>query len=144
MDKYSMNPLDTKPKKAGALIYCKNPKPLILLLKSSNPMFGGSSWQLPKGHIDEGESPHDTGVREGKEETGLMNQDIKDVHDIGIFTFTGMIETYEILFVGIETYQPKVSGKYHFETGEIKWFTIEDAKRVIRKDQLQVLQKIFK
>jgi 8-oxo-dGTP pyrophosphatase MutT (NUDIX family) len=34
----------------------------------------GKRWQLPKGHIEEGETPEQTAVREVREETGVTGQ----------------------------------------------------------------------
>ena len=132
-----------KIKKAGAIIFTRNPKPLVLLIKSSNPAFGGTAWQLPKGQIDPGETPDQAGYREAKEEAGLMDSDVLKVIDLGTFTLKGMMETYGIHFQAVETHKPKVSGTYHFETGETKWFTVEDAEKLIRKDQKQVLDKLI-
>lgn len=129
--------------KAGAIIYTLNPKPLVLLIKSSNPAFGGTAWQLPKGQIDPGESPDQAGYREAKEEAGLRDSDVVKITDLGTLTLKGMMETYAIHFQAVETHKPKVSGTYHFETGETKWFTVEDAEKLIRKDQKQVLDKLI-
>jgi 8-oxo-dGTP pyrophosphatase MutT (NUDIX family) len=35
---------------------------------------GGRRWQLPKGHVEEGESPEQTAVREVREETGVTGE----------------------------------------------------------------------
>ena len=99
--------------------------------------------QLPKGQRDPGETPDQAGYREAKEEAGLMDSDVLKVIDLGTFTLKGMMETYGIHFQAVETHKPKVSGTYHFETGETKWFTVEDAEKLIRKDQKQVLDKLI-
>ena len=130
-----------KASKAGAVIFCAEPKPLILLLKSSNPMFGGSAWQLPKGGIDPGETPANAGFREAKEEAGLLESDVKNISNLGDFPMTGMTDTYVIHFISVETLKPKLSGQYHYETGATKWFTVEDALKVIKKNQKPVLLK---
>ena len=129
--------------KAGAVIYCTNPKPLILLLKSSNPAFGGSAWQLPKGGIDPGETASKAGFREAKEEAGLMDSDVQKIDEIGTFEMRGLDGSYGINFISILVNKPKLSGKFHYETAETKWFTPEDAIRVIRKNQTQVLLKFL-
>jgi 8-oxo-dGTP pyrophosphatase MutT (NUDIX family) len=44
--------------------------PLILLISTQ----GGRRWQLPKGHIEPGETPEETAVREVREETGVTGR----------------------------------------------------------------------
>ena len=44
------------------------------------------SWSLPKGHIDEGETPIDAAIREIYEETGIINP--KLVKKLGIMIDT--------------------------------------------------------
>ena len=54
---------------------------------------------------------------------------------------TGMTDTYVIHFISVETLKPKLSGQYHYETGATKWFTVEDAVKLIKKNQKPVLLK---
>jgi 8-oxo-dGTP pyrophosphatase MutT (NUDIX family) len=44
--------------------------PLILLISTQ----AGKRWQLPKGHIEEGETPEQAAVREVREETGVTSR----------------------------------------------------------------------
>lgn len=44
--------------------------PHILLISTQ----AGRRWQLPKGHIEEGETPEQTAVREVREETGVTGR----------------------------------------------------------------------
>jgi 8-oxo-dGTP pyrophosphatase MutT (NUDIX family) len=44
--------------------------PQILLISTQS----GRRWQLPKGHIEEGETPEQTAVREVREETGVTSR----------------------------------------------------------------------
>ena len=132
-----------KVKKAGAIIFTRNPKPLVLLIKSSNPMFGGTAWQLPKGMIDPGESPDSAAFREAKEEAGILEKDVVKISDLGIFKMSQLKHPYGMKMIAVETHKAKVSGTYHFETGATKWFTIEDAAKVIRSDQKPILDKFI-
>jgi 8-oxo-dGTP pyrophosphatase MutT (NUDIX family) len=52
----------------------------ILLISTQ----AGRRWQLPKGHIEEGETPEDTAVREVAEETGIIGE---VVAPLGIIDF---------------------------------------------------------
>ena len=125
--------------KAGSIIFTRNPKPLVLLIKSSNPMFGGTAWQLPKGQIDPGE----TGFREAKEEAGLLEADVLNKSVLGNFKLRGQGKGNFSKFLAVETHTAKVTGTYHFETGASKWFTVEDAAKVIRHDQKPILDKLL-
>ena len=129
--------------KAGAIIFTRNPKPLVLLIKSSNPMFGGTAWQLPKGQIDPGESPEEAGFREAKEEAGLLEADVLNKSVLGNFKLRGQGESHFSKFLAVETHTAKVTGTYHFETGASKWFTLEDAAKIIRHDQKPRLAKLM-
>ncbi len=48
-------------------------------------------WQLPKGHVDRGESPEQTAVREAREETGLDAVIERPLESIG-YWFVGTDE----------------------------------------------------
>jgi 8-oxo-dGTP pyrophosphatase MutT (NUDIX family) len=47
----------------------------ILLISTQN----GRRWQLPKGHIEEGERPEQTAVREVREETGVTGRVVAEL-----------------------------------------------------------------
>ncbi|RPH53895.1 NUDIX hydrolase [bacterium] len=52
---------------AGGLVVRES---LILLISTQE----GKRWQLPKGHIEEGETPEEAAVREVREETGVTGR----------------------------------------------------------------------
>ena len=54
----------------GFLIYRKDPNPTFLLMRHAN------RWDLPKGHVDEGETEMECALRELEEETGISKSDI--------------------------------------------------------------------
>ena len=54
-------------KSCGAVVYCQNGNEITYLLACERSGY----WVFPKGHMEAGESEHDTALREVKEETGL-------------------------------------------------------------------------
>ena len=54
-------------KSCGAVVYCQEENDIKYLLVCERSGF----WVFPKGHMEEGESEHETALREVKEETGL-------------------------------------------------------------------------
>ena len=54
-------------KSCGAVVYCQNDNDIKYLLVCEH----GGYWVFPKGHMEAGESEHETALREVKEETGL-------------------------------------------------------------------------
>lgn len=65
---------------AGGVIYRTDMTPAqFLLVKASK---GRDEWVLPKGHIESGESPAETAVREALEETGVLARIIATLEDL--------------------------------------------------------------
>ena len=54
-------------KSCGAVVYCQKDNDIKYLLACERSGY----WVFPKGHMEDGESEHDTALREVKEETGL-------------------------------------------------------------------------
>jgi 8-oxo-dGTP pyrophosphatase MutT (NUDIX family) len=60
-----------KIKSCGFLLYRTDPNPSFLLMRHPD------RWDLPKGHVDEGESDLQCALRELVEETGIGEEDIE-------------------------------------------------------------------
>ena len=60
-----------KVKACGVLVFRKHPTPAFLLMKHHH------RWDLPKGHVEEGESERECALREMWEETGIGMQTIQ-------------------------------------------------------------------
>jgi 8-oxo-dGTP pyrophosphatase MutT (NUDIX family) len=54
---------------AGAVVFRKRDAQILYLVVSSSD---GANWVLPKGHIDAGEAPETTALRELAEEAGVL------------------------------------------------------------------------
>lgn len=70
-------------KSCGAVVYCQEDNNIKYLLVCEH----GGFWVFPKGHMEDGESEHETALREVKEETGLDvtfvdGFQVKDEHNL--------------------------------------------------------------
>ena len=70
---------------AGGLIFDKHNRVAIIARHSRS---GHLEWCLPKGHIEKGETPQQTAVREVHEETGILGEVIDSIATID-YWFTG-------------------------------------------------------
>ena len=69
---------------AGGIVFCRREKAIEFLLVESSK--DPTQWVLPKGHIEKGEQPRDTAVREVHEETGVWAR-IHGAEPIGTVSF---------------------------------------------------------
>ena len=83
-EQYYIGP-DGKEVSAGVLIVTKDNE--VLCCHPTGKGFADGTYDLPKGHIDKGETPEDAAVREVKEETGLK-LDKNKLKDLGEFHYT--------------------------------------------------------
>ena len=59
---------------AGCVVYRDDKEKIRYLIISSST---GKHWVLPKGHIDPGEMPEITALRELEEETGILGEVVR-------------------------------------------------------------------
>lgn len=108
--------------RAGVIpFYVKDGKISMLFMRPSNEQFGGSHWQIAKGHIEENESKQKAAFREANEELGLFEGNIINKHDLG--NFLGRTQIYLA-----EIKDQDMFGDYDDETGAVQWMTIEEFK----------------
>jgi 8-oxo-dGTP pyrophosphatase MutT (NUDIX family) len=121
---------------AGGIVSKKeNEKKLFLVITSSTDK---SVWVLPKGHIEENETPQFTAIREVLEETGFLAKPTKEV---GQVCFTKKNEEVNVAYFLMEF--PKNFGTIA-EGRNIKWLEKEDAvERLSFDDAKDILKKIF-
>lgn len=152
---------------AGMIPYIKEGGEIkFLLIKSSNPKFGG--WGFPKGHLDSGETGLDAAIRETQEETGLdipnVDPDFKEtIQYLVRYDYTTQPPTklpkpapkFVVYFLG-ESPSKNVRFKPNPETGitehdEFAWLTFEGAldylphnKKLLKKANQHLLSKGMK
>lgn len=131
-------------RKAGIVPYVVwNGIPYALVMKPSDPGWGGSLFQIAKGGVEKGEDMLSAAFREGEEELGIRSNDIEEKPTLALKTLvSGVDETYELYVYTVKMTSKKISGKPHFETGETDWVTEQELGRINAKQQ-PILRQIF-
>ena len=116
---------------AGGLIFDERDRVAIIARHSRS---GHLEWCLPKGHIEQGETPEQTAVREVHEETGILGQVIESIATID-YWFTGMnqrvhklVHHYALRQVGGSL---TVLGDPDHEAEETTWVEFDDLNSVL-------------
>lgn len=94
----------------------------MMFMKPSNPKYGGDCFQISKGKKEEGESDKQAAFREANEELGLFSGNIIQEYDLG--NFLGRTRIYLA-----EIEDPSMFGDCDYETGAVKWMTLEEFKQ---------------
>lgn len=159
MNKNKENEVQTS---AGVLLYRFNPvtKDIeVMLVTSNNPTkFNKRVWNIPKGHIEKGQSLSETAVRQFQEETGILldqnqksNLDYiglcctkkgKHVHIFGLNKdVNGGKQRVNIKSIMIEVDDPKNPGQTITipQTTAGKYFPLEKAYNAIFNYQIPIL-----
>ena len=125
---------------AGGVVFQKKESQTLYLVISSSD---GANWVLPKGHIEQGETPQDTALRELQEETGIIGE---IVSELSTQYFKRLDEIIHVQYFLIS----KLSHSEAKENRSIKWvnqqtalqlLSFEDARNVL-KDAAKVLSKL--
>jgi len=132
-------------KSAGAVIFREERDKIFYLLLhyQSGAKRPHPYWDFPKGHIEKGESPEGTAVREVKEETGL--KDIKLVEGFKetikyFFRYekNDILKFVTFFMAGTRTKKVKIS----FEHIGYKWLPYEEALEQLNfKNAKEILKK---
>ncbi|HEX6556177.1 MAG TPA: NUDIX domain-containing protein [Ktedonobacteraceae bacterium] len=93
-----------------------------VLLEKRQHTHGAGTWGPPSGHIDFGESPEETAVRETKEETGVNISDVK-FRVITNDVFEAEQKHYITLWFDAKYVSGKAKALAPEEESEVGWFT---------------------
>jgi len=122
---------------AGAIIFFDNEKREFLIISNEK-----ERWDFPKGHIEEGETPEQTAVREVKEETGLDIEFIDGFKEKISFFFKKGKELVkkDVIFFLAKAKSKNVT--LSFEHIDYKWLNFEEAlNKLTFKDSKNLLIK---
>lgn len=126
---------------AGGVVYRGNK----WLVRATNPsnLFPKLNWTLPKGWIDEGETPEQAAVREVGEEGGVEAKIVKKVETIRYFfrhPERGNILKFVTFY--LMEYVSDLPDGFGEETSEVLWLNFEDAcKKLSYSGERQILKK---
>ena len=116
---------------AGGLIFDENDRVAVIARHSRS---GHLEWCLPKGHIEKGETPEQTAVREVHEETGIMGEIIESIATID-YWFTGttqrihkLVHHFALHMTGGEL---SVNGDPDHEAEDVMWVNFDDLADVL-------------
>lgn len=121
--------------RAGLMPYYidENNETQICLMIPSDPAYGGSKPQIAKGHVDKGETPEKTAIREAEEELGYIH---KSHYKVNYVTTMSNIRFYAVK-VDSKNFNPA-----SWETGEVIWIREKDLHGV-REWQKPIIKRIF-
>ena len=116
---------------AGGLVFDEHGRVAIIARHSRS---GHLEWCLPKGHIEKGETPQQTAVREVHEETGILGEVVDSIATID-YWFTGttqrvhkLVHHYALRQVGGEL---TVEGDPDHEAEDAIWVNFRDLDDVL-------------
>ena len=83
-------------------------------------------WSLPKGHIEEGETPEQAALREVAEETGIQSQIEKSLGVIDFWFMAGGKRIHKTVHHFMFTEVGGVLAAQESEVDEVSWFPLEE------------------
>jgi len=113
-------------KSCGALIVRNSgPETEVLLVQHQN----GMHWGFPKGHVEHGETEHETALREIREETGLEVNLLDGFREEDYFSpYPGAMKTV-VYFLAIPATAELT--RQESEIHSLKWFSADEADKHI-------------
>ena len=111
----------------------------VLLMRRANTGWNDGMYALMGGHVEDGENPFHTVVREAKEELGIdiEMQDIKPL-------FTMSVNPDHIyLYFGCEKYSGTIVNNEPEECDDIKFFSIDNLPQNVISADKKALQEIY-
>ena len=127
---------------AGAIIFRENNSLRLYLLLN----YPSGHWDFVKGKMEEGESPHQTVIRETREETGIEDLDLFSGFEEEIrynFQFEGELIHKKVIFFLAKTKTEKITISHEHQ--DFLWLNFEDAmKKTTYENARSILMKAEK
>jgi predicted NUDIX family NTP pyrophosphohydrolase len=145
------------PLSAGILLYRQRPDETeVLLIHPGGPYWAnkdGGAWMIPKGGVDEGETPQCAAAREFEEETGasltgepfaLCRVKQSGGKIVELFAAEGDFDTAKLSSAEFEMEWPPRSGEFRRfpEADKARWMTLPEARRMMLPSHLPALDAL--
>jgi len=128
---------------AGGLVVDRTGDLMRAALIARHDRRGRLVWSLPKGHLEEGETPEDAAIREVEEETGIRGRVLAP---LGVIDFWFIAENRRI-HKTVHHYLMEASGgelsDEDAEVVEVAWFPLTDIReRLAYADERRLLDRL--
>jgi len=104
---------------AGGIVFRQDSVGIAILLVRAKR--DPSAWIFPKGHIEPGETPRATAVRETREEAGVQGQAITEIGDPQEFEWVGRWYRVQYFLIRMTSESDETDGR------EKAWFPFDEA-----------------
>jgi 8-oxo-dGTP pyrophosphatase MutT (NUDIX family) len=126
----------------GVAFRWKDAKPEIAIVSVKPKM----RWQLPKGIVDEGESPQVTAVREVREEAGIDADLLKLIETIEYWyrsvKYGKPVRFHKFVHFYLMEYQSGDVANHDHEVEEARWVSFDEALKMLDfKSEREVVEK---
>jgi len=124
----------------GVLVRTIRGRPMLAAIR---PRGRERIWALPKGHIDAGESPADTAMREVREETGVEGRLVEKLGDVRyVYTANWEERKGERIFKVVSFFLLRagrgrigqIDEAMRIEVAEARWLRLDEAPRLLSYD----------
>jgi 8-oxo-dGTP pyrophosphatase MutT (NUDIX family) len=119
----------------GVLVRTIGGRPMVAAIR---PQGRDRVWALPKGRIDEGETPAEAAVREVREETGVegrLVEKLGDVRYVYTASWKGGVRIYKVVsFFLLRAGRGRIGAieeDMRIEVAEARWLPLEEAPRLL-------------
>ncbi len=115
----------------------------FMFMIPSDPAYGGTSPNIAKGGVEDGENVTEAAIREGEEELGLKRSNFVASPTVGFSEIvSGLDATYKFTVYTVEVKDPTDFSQYHYETKETLWLTAADFASSGRSSQRKIVTAI--
>ena len=121
--------------RAGIIPYFINPDKTIkfMFMQPSDSKYGGSDWQMAKGRVEGDDDNITTALREGGEELGLKESNIKLIQELGLYLGRTTVYICEVK-------DKDDFGEFTYETGQVTWLTAKEFTEIGRDIHQSIVQ----